>query len=217
MSTPFPLGRKVNHDPRSLAYPALVPAAAPLKPVSHKHYGPVLDQGNIGSCTGNAAAQTMNTRPFHKPFSAYLTETDALEIYTMATKIDPFQGEFPAQDTGSDGLSVAKVLRQQGRITSYGHGFGIDHVRAALQLGPALVGTNWYESMFHPDAKGRVEPSGNVAGGHEYVLLGDNQKGWLRFLNSWSGEWGFHGFFYMTYESFSKLLHEDGDVTVPVK
>lgn len=214
MKTPFALGRKVNHDARSLAFPA---ATAPvLKPVSWKHYGPVLDQGNVGACTGNAAAQAMNSRPFHKLRTPYLTEKDALDIYAAATLIDPFPGNYPAQDTGSDGLSVAKVLQSRGFIRAYSHAFGIDHVRGALQLNPVLVGTNWYESMFMPDSKGRVEPRGAVAGGHEYLLIGDDLKGNLKFLNSWSSGWGKKGYFYMSYDAFSQLLHEQGDATVPV-
>lgn len=54
----YSLGRIVQHDPRSLAF---VAATAPLKTVTHRLSGQVLDQGNLGSCTGNAMAQALNT------------------------------------------------------------------------------------------------------------------------------------------------------------
>lgn len=214
MTVTYPLGRKVNHDPRSLDFPA---ATSPdHKPVTHRHYGPVLDQGQVGSCTGNAMAQALNTAPLrHK--GPYLTEKNALALYSQATQLDPYPGTYPPTDTGSDGLSVCKAAQAQGWISSYTHAFGLDHALGALQLGPVLVGTSWHQGMFTPDGKGFVHPDGNIAGGHEYLLIGDDAKGKLTFLNSWSAGWGKRGRFYMTYADFSTLLNDKGDVTAPVK
>lgn len=214
---PFPLGRRLepNHDPKSRNFAA---PAATVTTKSWQHYGGVLDQGQLGSCTGNAMAQALNTKPLHRAYSAYLTEADAVALYSLATTLDPFPGAYPPEDTGSDGLSVAKAARQQGRIGSYVHGFGLQHTLEALMAGPVLLGTPWYEGMFNPTTQGFVTISGRVAGGHEYLLLGVNayQK-YVTCLNSWGNGWGLRGMFRMTYATLSRLLSEDGDATQPVR
>lgn len=208
----YPLGRKVNHDPRSWDFQA--PTAPTHNPISHRHYGPILDQGNVGSCTGNAMAQTLNSKPYHKTGTRLLTEDDALSIYAAATAIDGSPGTYPAEDTGSDGLSVAKVARSRGLIKAYSHAFNPGQAVGALQLSPFLFGTNWHEAMFTPDAQGFVHPDGNIAGGHEIACVGDTGKH-LVFLNSWGKGWGKAGRFYLTYDDFATLLADQGDVTVP--
>jgi len=211
----FGLGRKVNHDPRSRSFPA--PRAAVRRPVLHRRYSPVLDQGTLGSCTGNAMAQAINMTPLHIPRTPYLKQADAIALYSRATQIDPFRGSFPPADTGSDGLSACKAAKERGLITGYRWAFGFEHTLDALQLGPVLIGTTWHESMFIPDGRGFVWPNGDAAGGHEYVLMGDDTKGRLTFLNSWGRNWAKAGRFYMDYPTFRALLSDHGDAAVPVR
>jgi hypothetical protein len=214
------LGRHVNHDPRSRNFPA--PTAAAVKTVLWSHYAPVLDQGDLGSCTGNATAQLINTAKFAVPRLRvnrrhYLTEADALALYERATVIDPYDGSYPPDDTGSDGLSVTKAGTEKGYFSSYTHPFGFDHFLGTIQLQPVIVGTNWYEDMFDADSKGFVHVSGDVAGGHEYLCLGVNMSSkYVTFLNSWSNTWGLKGRFRMSFPDFQRLLSEDGDVTAPI-
>lgn len=207
------LGRVREHDPRSLAYPA--PTTAELRSVKWRRYGLVLDQGNLGSCTGNAAAQALNHVPFHTVGTACLHEDTAVALYASATVLDGFPGTYPPEDTGSSGLGVAKAAQQAGYLSTYEHAFGLDHVLAAAQYGPLIVGTDWHEDMFEPDDFGRVHPTGAVAGGHEYVLDGvDLAAQQLRFLNSWSASWGVKGHFYMSFDDFGSLLSEGGDAVL---
>lgn len=209
-----PLGRTVWHDERSRAFGATL--APTIKTKTHRHYGAVLDQGNLGSCTGNAMAQALNTKPF-KQRGRTLTEADAIALYERATEIDPWVGTYPPDDTGSSGLSVAKAAQERGWITEYRHAFGLDEALAALTLSPVLVGTNWYSSMFFPTSDGYVSPTGFVQGGHEYLLLGlDVKKQRVTALNSWGSGWGKKGRFYLTFDSLGTLLAQDGDVVVPV-
>ena len=214
--TPYPLGRLINHDPRSRNFPAPRKATA-RRPILWPRYGSVLDQGSLGSCTGNSMAQALNMKPLHKPRTRLLKQDDAVAIYSAASAIDPWPGAWPPEDTGSDGLSVAKVAKQLGYIDSYSHAFGIEHARDALQISPLLVGIPWLEQMFTPDSRGFVQPYGYVSGGHEIVLFGDDQKGKLTFLNSWGKFWGKGGRFYMTYDDFAYLLSQEGDVVAPVR
>jgi hypothetical protein len=44
-----------------------------------------LDQGNLGSCTGNAAAGTVNTVPVRSTGARLLKEPDAMKLYSQAT------------------------------------------------------------------------------------------------------------------------------------
>jgi C1A family cysteine protease len=213
MTTLFPLGRVVEHDPRSLSFPA---PDGKVKSKTWRHYGPILDQGDVGSCTGNAAAQAMNTTPNHH-HGFLLTEADALDIYHWATVLDGYPGEYPPDDTGSSGLAAAKALKQRQSITRYEHAFGLDHALAALMSGPVMLGTNWFDGMFNPDGKGYVTPDGAVAGGHEYLLVGVNLNGRsVTCLNSWGSSWGLKGKFHMTFDTLDALLSADGDATLPI-
>jgi hypothetical protein len=175
------LGRHVNHDPRSRQF-AFDGSNVSLKTAKHQRYIPVLDQGDLGSCTGNAATGWLGTSVGWASIAALtpiLSTTDvvqdekfAVQLYSDATKADPYPGDYPPEDTGSDGLSVAKVLKARGLISGYTHTFSLDDALSALSTQPVIIGINWYESMFDPASNGLVtiSPRSPVAGGHEVVL-----------------------------------------------
>lgn len=208
------LGRHVEHDERSRRYPARTTAVQ--RTVLWTHSAPVLDQGELGSCTGNALAQCLNTGRFKTSRKRYLDEAAARTLYSRATALDDDPGQWPPTDTGSSGLAVAKAGVQYGYLTGYQHAFGFDHFLGAIQLSPVIVGTNWYEDMFTP-ANGYLSVSGSAAGGHEYLVLGANLKGqYVTMLNSWSKTWGANGRARIRFNDFQRLLNEDGDVTIPI-
>jgi hypothetical protein len=215
MSTPFPLGRKVEHDQRSRAFAFTPRLATTVVKKTWRRYGDVLDQGQLGSCTGNAMTHALNSLPLHKTGTTVWKEATAVMIYSAATALDDFPGAYPPDDTGSSGLGVCKAAVNMGLITRYDWAFGFDHTLQTLMTGPVLVGTNWYEGMFYPNSSGVVTISGNPAGGHEYLLVGvDPGKKLLTFQNSWSNLWGLNGRFLMSYDSFKRLLSEDGDAVI---
>ena len=218
MTTPAALGRHVNHDPRSRAYPAAT--ATNIRSVIWAHNAPVLDQGQVGSCTGNALAQCLNTEHFaaaRGKHEGFLDENDALALYSAATKIDGIPGVYPPNDTGSSGLAVAKAGKNAGYLTGYRHAFGLTHALQALQRSPVIVGTAWYDAMFDPDTDGRVHIGGTIAGGHEWLVLGvDVPASEIIALNSWGENWGTGGRFRMSFTDFGRLLADQGDVTVPL-
>lgn len=210
------LGRLVDHDPRSRDYQA---ARAPVqRSVLWGHHAPVLDQQNLGSCTGNAAAQLINTDYFAKSRpSGYLGEVDAVRIYALATRLDGIaDNTYPPTDGGSSGLGAAKAGVRLKYFSGYKHCFGFDAFAAALQLQPLIVGTSWYTDMMNPDVHGFVWPHGTLEGGHEYLCLGISyETKTLTFLNSWSDQWGRAGRFLMTFTAFASLLADQGDATAP--
>lgn len=208
------LGRHVRHDPRSRDYPA---AQAPgIVSVRHKRHCPPFDQGHLGSCTGNAEAGLLMTEPFYRP-GRVLTEADAVKLYSRATQLDNFAGEYPPKDTGSSGLAVMKAARGQGYVHAYSHAFGLQQALLALVLTPVITGVPWYEGFDHPDGHGRVAISGSVRGGHEFEVLGiDVQNKTVRACNSWGEKYGQHGYFEFTWDTWAQLLAEQGDVTTAV-
>ncbi len=207
------LGRIVNHDPRSRAFPA--PSAVVRRTVLHPLQGPILNQGALGGCTGFAAAHAMNTGPMRRPSRPLLGFDDAVALYSLATTKDKIAGTYPPTDCGSSGLGVAKALREKGLITAYRHAFGLDHCLDALTLSPVLIGTNWYTSMYKVDTDGFLNVSGDVVGGHEWCAIGvDVQGEFIWAVNSWGSRWANDGMFKVRWSDLDRLLHEDGDVTV---
>jgi hypothetical protein len=213
--TPFPLGRGINHDPASLNFPAEI--ATTLKTTYHPRQIGILDQGQLGSCTGNAITGLLGTEPFFTKLSAdqqvSLNEDLAVKLYSAATGFDPWPGTYPPDDTGSSGLAVAKAAKRAGYLKSYRHAFGLEMALLALVRRPVIIGINWYEGMFHPKQGGLIEISGSVAGGHEIVLDSvDVENKLVGGANSWGAGWGDSGRFKMTWDTFGQLLKQDGDV-----
>jgi hypothetical protein len=222
------LGRHVFHDSLSWRYPA--PMADKIKSVKHE---PVsgnlpLDQGNLGSCTGNAMVGMLMSAPFYDAIKAKvgreLTEDDAISIYSDATHVDHFRGLYPPEDTGSSGLAVCKAVQQpkykRQWVVGYAHCFSLEHFLRTLVLQPCIAGTLWKQGQDRPDSDYIVHPTGNVRGGHEYVV---DELVWedddptsphnlIGFLNSWGPGFAKQGHFYMPVPEFDNLRKQQGDV-----
>lgn len=211
--TQYRLGRIEHHDPRSRIFVAR--QATTLRSVTHTPppASRRLDQGNLGSCEGNAAAQLLNTRPLHKPRTPYHTEPDAVQAYSLATGLDGFAGTYPPDDTGTSNVAIAKAARQLGWITGFRWHFGLDATLAGLVLEPLLVGMPWRQDMFTPDRHGFIHATGTVVGGHAFVLFGLNVRDrYVWMLNSWS-DWGLQQRAKITFDDLGKLLSDGGEVT----
>lgn len=236
-STPYPLGRLLEHDPRSKLDQYRAAQAPALKTTMHRHYGKILDQGNLqsqtavaaylamvgaegvdalGSCTGNGTVQVLNSAPLRhgRPL---LTEVDAIKLYSRATVLDGFPGTWPPSDDGSSGLAAMKAAKEAGYISAYHHAFGIDQALAALVLSAVIIGITWRDTMWEVDGNGYLDISGNDVGGHEPALIGlDTRRDHVVMLNSWGPTWGRNGRAYLRFADLDVLLRAQGDVTVPV-
>lgn len=244
----FGLGRHVNHDPRSRRYPFRA-AAVVQHAVAHIRRVPIFDQGSVGSCTGNAGVGVLGTEPYYSVFCALagkpaidgvsglsFDESGALALYHELTRTDDYPGTYPPDDTGSDGLTIGKVLTAQGIVPGYQHTFSLAEAAAALQQYPLMAGTEWRDAMFYPDPLGRVSITGGVDGGHEWILdeyvpagsvasngnLLSPSYPYVGGTSSWGTSWGTSGAgvdggrFYLRYSDFGILLGHDGDVMVLV-
>lgn len=214
------LGRHVQHDPRSRAFGA-TKARGTRDRVIHQRHGKILNQGQIGSCTGNALLGALATDPLHRRYER-ITENRAVQAYSLATKLDPFDGQYPPDDTGSSGLAVCQAGVQLGWLTRYEHAFGIDQALDALQVRAVITGVDWYEGFDQPDPTGRVEITGQIRGGHEFVVRGyvpyiEPLNSLILCDNSWGPKWGRNGHFTMTVRTWATLLEAQGDVTIPIR
>lgn len=86
-----------------------------------------------------------------------------------------------------------------------------------LYKGPVVVGTYWLRDMFYPN-NGLITATGNVAGGHAYLLDGINTKrGIIRIKNSWGRNWGKKGFAYISIDDMSKLINMNGEACIAIE
>jgi hypothetical protein len=262
-STDPRLGRHVLHDSQSRRFPVDT-AGLSIVSVRHTRRIAILDQGQLGSCTGNAGVGCLGTDPYYgtlapsrllasTPLSVdemadlrarlaeaassgapamvlgdsvvytrsrtlprySLDEPGAVQLYSDATAVDDYPGQYPPEDTGCDGLTIAKVLTAVGEISGYTWAFNLGDALKALSVTPYITGINWYADMFNPTPEGLVRPAGALAGGHEIVVDEyDSTRGWVGFTNSWGSSWGLAGRFYMAAEDYGTLLGQRGDVTV---
>lgn len=215
----LPLGRHVHHDSRNLLYPYQRTAPV-LKTVLLARHIPILDQGQVGSCTGNGEVGCLGTDPNFAalPAGTVLDEAEALKIYSGAETIDG-DGPYPPNDNGSSGPSAAKAAMQLGLISGYVHCLSLNDVLDALQTQAVSIGINWYDSFDNPDSTGLlvISPGAQVRGGHEPMLRGIDVDAQTVFGdNSWGTSWGVNGSFSMGWATLERLLAEQGDGTVSV-
>jgi hypothetical protein len=200
------LGRHVEHDPRSRAFG--VSRVEPLKNTKWKRHCDPFDQGDLGQCTAETGIGILMTEPFFNP-NRILSQKDCTQLYSEATKLDKIPGFFPPDDTGSSGLAVAKAMHKRGWLRAYHHAFTLH--------GPGMLGIPWYEGFdepFGPGAELRI--AGSVRGGHEIEVSEiDVSRQLIRGPNSWGTGWGDMGYYSMSFETVDRLLHEQGDYTVP--
>lgn len=224
------LGRHWAFDSRNLHY--LSTREATYVDAKWPRHIPIYDQGQTGACTGNAIGGACATGPLWDALTKALQqamidrgENLADEFYGEATALDSFPGTYNwknptepgSEDTGSDGTSACKAAKNDGYISGYLHALSLSTALGALEKQPVISGMNWYESMFTPNSKGVIviSPGSGVAGGHELcfdeIVVEEQLVG---FQQSW-GDWGVDGRGYMSWDTWARLLSENGDVNVP--
>ena len=219
------LGRLPAADPRDERYPARALLAAPAERQYRYWYnqGARLDQGDTGTCVAHAWVHLAENSPITRPgtLSPY-------QLYRELILVDEWYDndhEAGAADAdllfGSSVRAGAKAMAARGLIGQYSWAWDADTaVDWVLLKSPVVLGTNWYGSMFDPDAEGfvTITPYTTIVGGHAFIMDGANrQRGIVRCLNSWGPTWGRGGMFYMDMELLQRLITEDGEACMPVE
>lgn len=142
-----------------------------------------------------------------------LNMNHAHHFYHFASIFDPFEGEWPPDDTGSSGLAAAKAAKQLGFGGEYRHVFGgADEVVQLIMANRVVnVGTWWYERMFTPNARGVIEPGESRAGGHQYVARGYDAVKDHVIIRCW---WGTYRDVRIKREHLNELILDDGDAHI---
>lgn len=215
------LGRQCVHDPRSLDFehqPRALGTGPDLlvQRWRHRIYNPrPLPAQRIGCCTGVDQAIKANARG-NRVAGNVLDLRYAELNYTIASAGDPFPGQWPPTDTGSSALAACKASVQLGVITGYEWMRSVRAVLQALRERPVGVGTWWHASMFHPDPRTLlVRPTGGIAGGHQWTLIGwEPELKAFEGLCWWGTGFGDRGMFRIRYDDLGELLADDGDAHV---
>lgn len=211
------LGRHKDSRAKLLRHAASPRLLTPLVSVAHLRVTPILDQGQVGSCTANAALGALGTDPLwsSRPQSAsFYSEATAQSLYSDE-EVELGYGPYPPNDQGGSGPAIARVLKKRGLIRKFSHVRTLNSALRWLVKQPIIIGIDWYDTMMQPDVDGRLHPRGNIAGGHEIVLDEidvENKRVWL--TNSWGPNWGVSGRAYLTWDDFSALLKSGGDATI---
>lgn len=208
------------------AVPARLPSSVDLRP----QCSPVENQGNLGSCTGNALAGAVECLQRKDKLS--LLDVSRLFIYYNERVIEHSVKE----DAGAMIRDGIKTLVKQGvcsekkwpyvvskfavkpsalcykealdhQVSAYARLQTVNEMRACLAEGyPFVFGFSVYES-FESDqvAKSGVvpmpKPGERQLGGHAVLGVGYNDAQ-RRFIvrNSWGTDWGMKGYFTMPYD-----------------
>lgn len=177
---------------------------------SWKH-GPSLDQGQFGTCVGNALAHRIADGPV---LVDGIDEDYARQLYFDATGDDTYQ-------QGTSALAACRVLQARGTITKYSWAAAPDEFRTGLlEHGSLCAGTDWYASMDDTVLRFgaeylKVDRASGVRGGHEYELVAIDLAPleglpYVVMKNSWGTSWGIHGCARIDLADFEELVFNHG-------
>jgi hypothetical protein len=224
------LGRIQQHDPRSLNFPIPMGSAeVPIRPprnVTHRFYGGVRDQLNIGACTYFSVGDYYSAAPFYRGAEKHLfTQEACFRGYSRVTEVDTFPGKWyfdgfnpdgtvrgRGEDTGSSSGGMWRALKEAGLASRVEWAFGVEHLLDALIDTPICIGIPWRSAMFTPDRDGMVHYIGDVVGGHEITIMRcrvDTRR--VLIPNHWGPDWGVRGWFSMTWDDLGQALADGGD------
>lgn len=211
------LGRQKVHDSRSREFPAgTVIDRDNWVSKTIRIYDPAKNPRQChGECTGVAKCVQMNAAG-NRRAGVILDMDNAHQFYHLASTLDPFDGEWPPDDTGSSGLASAKAAKKLGIGGEYRHVFnGADGVVQLIQQGYVVsVGTLWYEGMDTPNAQGIIEPTGPQVGGHQYAARGYGVKRDVVLIRCW---WGAYRDVHIKREHLNQLILDGGDAHIQAR
>ena len=206
------------HDPASRRYGAAeLVSAPPAHDVRWRGPSKIIDQGAEGSCVGHGCVNLIGSEPNPAPRTR-VTHAEAVRWYERAQRLD----EWPGDDYSGTSVNAGmKVGRAFGWWDGWRWAFGPDEMRAAITLGPLVIGVPWRAGMYDTEPDGLVTTGGQEVGGHCLEVIawvtdyaGHGPGYWWR--NSWGPTYGIRGDGFVPEATMAGLLAEVGEVAVPV-
>lgn len=198
-------GRLHVPDARDANYPMALGLAFPPAPTWRfwRPFLPSPDQGQTPECTAFAWMDWERCAPGR----VLAGIDDPAAFYKAEQKVDGI----PGPHDGSTVRAGAAVMQREGRIGSYLWAqHAVDLRNWVLSKGSVVVGSDWTNDMFTPDRFGVVHPTGGVAGGHAYLVVGFSSTGHYRIQNSWGPSWADHGQCWIAAPDLEDLVFNNG-------
>lgn len=211
---PRPLGRnKSTLDMNDFNLVNFIPQTIQIIPPIEKCWefpDTSLNQGSTGHCCGFSRASYGINLPVHVNY----TDEDGHRFYYQCKEID---GD-PGKENGSSIRSVAKSLKADHRIEAYAFAPDMATIKYwLLNRGPMIVGTVWLMNMFTPRLDNTLDVTGDIAGGHAYLINEWTKDNFIGIQNSWGPTWGINGKAYISAEDFERLFKFDGEALAAVE
>lgn len=200
-------------DTRDYKLKNFIPEAAPLeKRAQNWEYTKEdpLDQGSHPHCVGFSVANFGINLPVAKDY----TNEDGHRFYYQCKIID---GE-PYAENGTTLRSGAKVMKRNGNITGYAFANSLEEIRWwILYKGPVIAGTIWTKGMLTPNSENIIFPTGDLVGGHAYLLSEWTADNLIGIQNSWGNDWGIKGKAYIKAKDFEYIFTEQGEAVTAIE
>ena len=172
---------------------------------------PALDQGVHPWCGGFSMAHYGICLPTESDYEF----ADGKNFYDRCKDFD-LQ---PGMQNGTSVRTIANVGRNLGMWSNYAFATDVKTIYDwILNSGPIILGTNWYNNMFVPDADHIIHCIGDLAGGHAWVGIGvDLNLGFIDGLTSWGPDFGDNGRFRIPLDEFWGLFAKQGEAIAAVE
>jgi len=179
--------------------------------------GPTLNQDYSAACTGYGSVHLLNCEPNPQNYGE-----NTAKLLWQEYKNKDFLPNDDSPDQGAISWWTVSILKRLGYIKGGVKNF--DNIQETLvwleNAGPIAIGSDWRDGMDHPNGQSIIKFSGEVRGGHFYIVHGIrfiNKKPFVIIQNSWGEAWGDKGHAYLPWNQFKKLIRSFPDIYGVVK